>query len=85
MKVTEKLKILGRVENIVGKGENAGYQLAGVVTSPDCVVKSEYSILTFSNPKERAFENTEKIPIFFHPLKLSISISLYHFFHLEEC
>ena len=66
MKVTEKLEILGRVENIVGKGENAGYQLVGVVKSPDCVVKSEYSILTFSNPKERAFwKHWENSDIFF--------------------
>ena len=52
--VTEKLKIvLGRIENIVGKGENAGYQYFSpfpkmfskgfffkVVESWDCVVKS---------------------------------------------
>ena len=52
--VAAKLKfVLGRVENIVGKGENAGYQhfllfpqcfqkasLLGVVKSRDCVVKS---------------------------------------------
>ena len=52
--VAEKLKIvLGRVENIEGKGENAGYQhfllfpqcfqkasLFGVVKIRDCVVKS---------------------------------------------
>ena len=38
---------LARVENIVGKGENAGYQrcfqkasFLGVVKSRDCVVKS---------------------------------------------
>ena len=50
--VTEKLKIvLGRIENIVEKGENAGYQhfllfpqcfqkaYYGVVKSRDCVVK----------------------------------------------
>ena len=49
--------VLGRVENIVGKGENAGYQrfllfhnvlkgfLSRVIKSPDCVVKgySEFS------------------------------------------
>ena len=52
--VTEKLKfVLERVENIAGKGENAGYQhflpfptmfskgfLYRVVESQDCVVKS---------------------------------------------
>ena len=51
--VTEKLKfVFGRVENIVGKGENAGHQcfllfpqcfpklLFNVVRSQDCVVKS---------------------------------------------
>ena len=52
--VAAKLKfVLGRVENIVGKGENAGYQhfllfpqcfqkasLLGVIKSRDCVVKS---------------------------------------------
>ena len=51
--VTEKLKFdLERVENIMGKGENAGYQhfhlfhnvfkgfLNRVVKSRDCVVKS---------------------------------------------
>ena len=51
--MTEKLKfVFGRVENIVGKGENAGYQhfllflqcfqdfFPGVVKSGDCVVKS---------------------------------------------
>ena len=52
--VTEKLIfVLGRVENIVRKGENAGYQhfllfpqcfqkasFFKVVKSPDCVVKS---------------------------------------------
>ena len=50
---TRKLNfVLGRVENIVGKGENAGYQhfllfpqcfqkpIFRVVKSPDCVVKS---------------------------------------------
>ena len=52
--VTEKLKfVLGRIENILGKGENAGYQhfllfpkcfqkppFFRVVKSRDCVVKS---------------------------------------------
>ena len=54
--MAEKLKfVLGRVENIVEKGENAGYQHfllfpqcfqkasllgGGVVKSQDCVVKS---------------------------------------------
>ena len=52
--VTEKLKlVLGRIENIVGKGENAGYQhfllfpqcfqkayFNKVVKCRDCVVKS---------------------------------------------
>ena len=52
--VTEKLKFVsGRVENIMGKGENAGYQhfllsqqlfakgiLHRIVRSWDCVVKS---------------------------------------------
>ena len=51
--VTERLKfVLGRAENIVGKGENAGYQhfllflqcfqkafFPWVVKSRDCVVK----------------------------------------------
>ena len=44
--VTEKLKfVLGQVENIAGKGENAGYQkfskvcFSKVVKSRDCVVK----------------------------------------------
>ena len=53
IKVTEKFKfVLGRVENIVGKGENAGYQhfllfpqcfltmFVSVIKSWDCVVKS---------------------------------------------
>ena len=52
--VTQKLNfILGRLENIVGKGENAGYQhffpfptmfskdfFLRVVKSQDCVIKS---------------------------------------------
>ena len=52
--MTQKLNfVLGRVENIVGKGEIAGYQhfllfqkcflklsFSGVVISRDCVVKS---------------------------------------------
>ena len=59
--VAEKLKVvLGRVENIVGKGENAGFQhfllflirfqkgfSVGVVESRDCVVKSKWPLLTF--------------------------------------
>ena len=54
MNMAEKLKfVLGRVENIVGKGENVGYQhfllfpqyfskgfFRRVVKSRDCVVKS---------------------------------------------
>ena len=54
LNVYQKLKFaLGRVENIVGKGENAGYQhfllfpqcfqkafSLGVIKSPDCVVKN---------------------------------------------
>ena len=54
--MTEKLKfVLGRVENIVGKGENAGHQhfllfpamfsngfFPSVVKSWDCVVKSSF-------------------------------------------
>ena len=54
MKVTEKLKfVLGRVENILGKGENAGHQhflhipkrfkkasSSRIVKSRECVVKS---------------------------------------------
>ena len=43
LNANEKLKFaLGRVENIVGKGENAGYQgfFLRVVKSQDCVVKS---------------------------------------------
>ena len=45
--VTEKLKfVVGMVENVVGKGENAGYHnvfkrlLIQVVKSQDCVVKT---------------------------------------------
>ena len=40
--VTEKLKLgLGRVENIMGKGENAGYQqnVFKMLFLQDCVVK----------------------------------------------
>ena len=38
IKVTQKLKfVLGRVENIVGKGENAGYQL--FLHFPQCFQK----------------------------------------------
>ena len=54
MDVTEKFKfVLGRVENIVGKGENAGYQyflffptvfskgfFLKVIKSRDCVVNT---------------------------------------------
>ena len=54
MSVAQKLKfVYGKVENIVGKGENAGYQhfllfqqyfwksfsLGGVIESRDCVVR----------------------------------------------
>ena len=60
--VTEKLKfVLGRLENIVGKGENAGYSLfspfptmfskvffSKVIKSWDCVLKSLSSITHFS-------------------------------------
>ena len=41
---TEKLKIvLGRVENIVGKGENAGYQHFPLF--PQCFQKASFSRL----------------------------------------
>ena len=40
--VTEKLKFnLGRVENILGKGENAGYQ--HFLLSPKCFQKPPFS------------------------------------------
>ena len=40
--VTEKLKfVLGRVENIVGKGENAGYQ--HFLLFPSCFHKASFS------------------------------------------
>ena len=40
--VTEKLKFdLGRVENIVGKGENAGYQ--HFLLFPQCFQKASYT------------------------------------------
>ena len=59
--VTEKLNfVLGGVENIVGKGENADYQhfpkmfskgfLYRVVKSWDCVVKSEANYPISNNP-----------------------------------
>ena len=39
--VTEKLKfVIGRVENIVGKGENAGYQ--HFLLFPQCFQKASY-------------------------------------------
>ena len=42
IKVTEKLKILlERVENIVGKGENAGYQ--HFLLFPQCFQKDSYT------------------------------------------
>ena len=42
MNVTEKLKVLlGRVENIVGKGENAGYQ--HFLLFPQCFQKPSVS------------------------------------------
>ena len=42
VKVTETLKFdLGRVENIVGKGENAGYQ--HFVLFPQCFLKASFS------------------------------------------
>ena len=41
-KVTEKLKfVFGRVENIVGKGENAGYQ--HFLVFPQCFLKVSFS------------------------------------------
>ena len=40
--LTKKLKIvLGRVENIVGKGENAGYQ--HFLLFPQCFLKASFS------------------------------------------
>ena len=40
--VTEKLKfVLGRVENMVGKGENAGYQ--HFLLFPQCFQKDSYT------------------------------------------
>ena len=42
IKVTEKLKfVLGRVENTVGKGENAGYQ--HFLLFPQCFQKASFS------------------------------------------
>ena len=42
MDVTEKLKfVLGREENIVGKGENAGYQ--HFLLFPQCFLKASFS------------------------------------------
>ena len=42
LKVTEKLKmVLGRVENIVRKGENAGYQ--HFLLFPQCFLKAFFS------------------------------------------
>ena len=42
IKVTQKLKFgLGRVENIVGKGENAGYQ--HFLLFPQCFQKTTFS------------------------------------------
>ena len=40
--VTEKLKfVLGKVENVVGKGENAGYQ--HFLLYPQCFQKASYT------------------------------------------
>ena len=42
LKVPEKLKfVLGKVENIVGKGENAGYQ--HFLLFPQCFLKVSFS------------------------------------------
>ena len=68
----EKLKfVLGKVENMVGKGENAGFQhfllfpqcfqkasFLGVVKNPDCVVKGltrSHTTTPFDAPGKQAF------------------------------
>ena len=65
--MTEKLKlVLGSVENIVGKGENAGNQhfllhpqcfsrafFFRVIKCLDCVVKSKYSFTNFKSKRDR--------------------------------
>ena len=89
--MTEKLKfVLGRIENIVGKGENGGYQ--HFLFFPQCIQKAFYTgllkvMIVWQRLKdeEKNFEYSFITIVLHHCEQESVTESVLNLYYMKKC